>query len=358
MPDQDHLGFVTLFEGQLSDAFPVLEAGEYPTRRMTVTEDHLDKMVANFKALSAEGVEFPLDYDHSFAEGGSSEASGWYRELFRDGKRLMARVEWTEPAKSKIRDKLFRFFSAEWHFNWKDEHGKKWGPTMLAGTLTNRPFLKRLGEVRMSERAASAAADELPDEVIEKLADRIDQRSGKAAERRAEMTDQTVTAAEHKALADKLDEATTKLGELTRRVDKAESKNEALSEALDAQKTRADDSEKALLNERVSGDLAAARRKGQIDEKDETTTKWTERAEKLGLETFRELLAELPENTIPVSTTGHGRDRETATEAPDGVDERSHRAHERAEEIAAEKKISYEEAATIAYREVYEGATA
>jgi len=141
--------------GGLSAPFEVLRVGRFkhPTfGDVTVTNRDLTKAVENFAKFKAKGAEVPVDYDHSFRASGDSRAAGWIAELTRQGKRLMARVKWTGSAADRIRSNEYRFFSAEFVANYRDETGEPWGFAVLAGALTNRPFLKGMTPVALTEK--------------------------------------------------------------------------------------------------------------------------------------------------------------------------------------------------------------
>jgi hypothetical protein len=129
----------------------------------------------------------------------------------------------------------------------------------------------------------------------------------------------------------------------------------ALREEVTSLSTRVQTAETELFNERFSAVMSQARREGRINASEETTTKWRERAEKLGLDEVRSLLADIPAETIAMSERGHGKDAPESkhVDVPEEHDEQAFKAHQLAEEIAKERNIDYAEAAPIAFREVY-----
>lgn len=135
-----------------SEPFEVLRAGSYVRsgREVEITEADLDRAVTNF-VDGRMGPEIPLDFDHSFAAGQGSKAAGWVTELARHGRSLFARVKWTPRAAEMIEAREYRFFSPEFSRTWRDEHGAEHGFAMVAGALTNRPFLRNMTPVALSE---------------------------------------------------------------------------------------------------------------------------------------------------------------------------------------------------------------
>ncbi len=112
--------------------------------------------------MTARGAEVPIDYDHSFQRHGVSKAAGWLSSLRRQGNALVATAKWTGEAADAIRSGAYRFFSPEFANNFKDESGRSKGFTVLSGALTNRPFLKGMTPVALSE-AAPSLTDADPD---------------------------------------------------------------------------------------------------------------------------------------------------------------------------------------------------
>lgn len=161
----------------VSAPFEVLRAGSFERagEEIEITEADLDQMVANFEAMRERGAdELPVDFDHSFAEGGESKAAGWIKALVRKGASLFARVKWTTAASQQIRDEEYRYISAEFHPDWTDEFGEAHGFTLLAAGLTNRPFLRGMTPVALSDeidpeavRVNSERGGETPPEVPE-----------------------------------------------------------------------------------------------------------------------------------------------------------------------------------------------
>jgi phage I-like protein len=104
------------------------------------------------------GIDLDIDYDHK-ARGG--QAAGWVQkaEVRSDG--LWIFVEWTKEAAGLIREKAYRYFSPEFVDEWKHpKTGAVHKDVLLGGGLTNRPFLKDLLPVNMSEIFADTSAEQ------------------------------------------------------------------------------------------------------------------------------------------------------------------------------------------------------
>lgn len=141
-----------------SERFEVLRAGKFSHPdfgSVQVSGSDLDQAERNFTLMKARGAAVPIDYDHSFRRSGNSRAAGWMESLERSGDRLLAKVKWTKEAAESIRSGAYRFFSPEFQEDFKDERGEGQGFTLLAGGLTNRPFLKGMAPVALAERIVS-----------------------------------------------------------------------------------------------------------------------------------------------------------------------------------------------------------
>jgi hypothetical protein len=137
---------------------------------LKIDEMLMDKMIENFNAkVIKRGV--PLDVNHN-----KTEAYAWLQSLskeYRDlaGKQqcyLVGQWELNKKGIEMIGDKVYNLFSLEFSYNYKDnevdasfvtpEGGdvpvgamRTYGPTIIGGALTNRPFIPDLGPIQFSE---------------------------------------------------------------------------------------------------------------------------------------------------------------------------------------------------------------
>ena len=146
---------------------------------LVFNEAFFDKMIANFNANIPQD-EIAFDFNH-YPDWG---AAAWTKKLFKEGDALMAEVEWTDRGKDSVKKKEFIYFSSSYTDNYKeyyfiektDDEGNSYdeeisinhGPTLLGGGLTNRPFLKGMKPVSLSEdRSQTIALEEVIDDSIE-----------------------------------------------------------------------------------------------------------------------------------------------------------------------------------------------
>ena len=119
-----------------------------------ITEKSIDGFIANFYN-KVRGVDLAVDQEHKPEEG----AEGWFKKLWKiprttddAGFSLMAEVQWTWHGEQLIREGIYRYFSADFDFEWTDpETGEKFKNVLFGGALTNRPFIKHMEPIILSE---------------------------------------------------------------------------------------------------------------------------------------------------------------------------------------------------------------
>jgi phage I-like protein len=81
-------------------------------------------------------------------------------------------VEWTKTAYTKIKEKAYRYFSPEFLDEWEHPETKtKFKDVLFGGGITNRPFLKNLVPINMTEFVNSSGGTSMdPAEVLKQLA--------------------------------------------------------------------------------------------------------------------------------------------------------------------------------------------
>jgi hypothetical protein len=113
---------------------------------MKFSAERIAQFASNVNS-NVRGIDLAIDYSHNAAD----EAAGWIRKAESRSNGLWLFVEWTKGAAQRIRDKEFRYFSAEFVDEWVSSGGEKFQDVILGGGLTNRPFLKDLLPVNLSE---------------------------------------------------------------------------------------------------------------------------------------------------------------------------------------------------------------
>ena len=141
-----------------------------------ITSKDLDTIARNFENEGLAG-RLIVDYNHGSALAeptpDQAKSAGKIMKLVRQGKdKLFAVVKWTKEAIRRIEDEEYLFISPEFHPNYShpERGAKKMGAWLLAVALTNRPFLKGMDPVALSESAAlSLNPSEEDDMTIEEL---------------------------------------------------------------------------------------------------------------------------------------------------------------------------------------------
>lgn len=116
-----------------------------------ISADRAKRFVESVKN-KVRGIDLNTNYEHV-----QGEASGWVKdaEVRSDGVWLF--IDWVKDAAQKIRDGKFKYFSSEFMSKWKDSAGKEHSDVMIGGALTNRPFMKNLVPINLSESTWDSA---------------------------------------------------------------------------------------------------------------------------------------------------------------------------------------------------------
>lgn len=144
-----------------------------------ITKTMLLSMKNNFE-LKVREIDLAVDYKHE----NEDIAAGWFQNIFLadDGATLLAEVKWTPKGEAALRDREFRYISAEFSRDYqKDKSGQKYGPTLLGAGLTNRPVIKGMQPVM--------ELSELPKPT--KGANQMDEKDKKIAELEAKVAELT-----------------------------------------------------------------------------------------------------------------------------------------------------------------------
>lgn len=118
--------------------------------------------IAAFADSVRQGVRIidpSINYMHGTAGAGDGEAAGWVKDAEVRTNGLWVLVEWTRTAAEKLKEKAFRYFSAEFMDKWTDAKGVEHSDVFLGGALTNRPYMKDLLPINLSEATVSMAVE-------------------------------------------------------------------------------------------------------------------------------------------------------------------------------------------------------
>lgn len=116
---------------------------------ISINPDDNELFVKNFNE-NVRGQDLPIDVDHK-----RGEAAGWIKKLMNRGKEgLFAVIEWTKLGEQLIKDKIYKYVSADFDFEYNHpENGNKYKNVLNGASLVNYPFLKGMAEVALSEES-------------------------------------------------------------------------------------------------------------------------------------------------------------------------------------------------------------
>jgi hypothetical protein len=137
-------------DGLVAGWVHALPVGEYQHPvfgKLSFTADRI-KRFAESVAKRVRGIDPDIDYDHKAKTGA---AAGWVKNAVARADGLWLQVGWTPSAATELKEKKYRYFSADFHDEWTDPKGNKHQDVINGGSLTNRPYLKDLMPVNLSE---------------------------------------------------------------------------------------------------------------------------------------------------------------------------------------------------------------
>jgi phage I-like protein len=113
-----------------------------------ITPERVQRFAQNVNT-GVRGQDLDIDYDHKDRSG---EAAGWVKKAEARSDGLWLAVEWTKDAAQKIKNKAYRYFSPEFVDEWKHPKDQQtFKDVLFGGGITNRPFLKDILPINMSE---------------------------------------------------------------------------------------------------------------------------------------------------------------------------------------------------------------
>lgn len=111
------------------------------------------KKFADSVVKRVRGIDPSINFNHN----NEDVAAGWVKSAEARDNGVWLFVEWTEDAAKKIKDKAYRYFSAEYADEWENPEGSTFADVIMGGALTNRPFMKNLVPLNLSEATVDNA---------------------------------------------------------------------------------------------------------------------------------------------------------------------------------------------------------
>ena len=242
---------------ELPNTIEIMREGKWKHpiyNELEITGNTIENIITNFKN-KVRGVDISFDLEHGETNH-KSEAVCWVKNLIKKGSKLLAEVEWTSLGKEKVKDKSFRYFSPEFRFVYEDaETGKKYNNVLLGGGLTNKPFIKKMQPIMLSE---TVNENDLNSELYSPCTinnEKGDNVMNKELLKALKLSE-TATEEEIKAAVNKLTEDTIKLAEANETIKTLEAEKVTLSEEVKTLKTEKEEATKKL-NEAISNKSTA-----------------------------------------------------------------------------------------------------
>ena len=141
---------------------------------IALTPERIARFAANVNE-NVRGHQLDIDYNHKDGVEGD-KAAGWVAQAEARDDGLWVDVAWTEDGAAAVQKGLYRYFSPEFVNEWKHPEGAVYEDVLFGGALTNRPFLKDMLPVNLSEQIAERDARKTPvkpeqthDEEVERM---------------------------------------------------------------------------------------------------------------------------------------------------------------------------------------------
>ena len=120
--------------------------------KISITPERIKRFAENVNN-NVRTQQLDIDYDH---KAKTNEAAGWVKAAEARSNGLYLLVEWTAKAAQKIKEKAYKYFSPEFVDEWTHPQGGTFKDVLFGGGITNRPFLKDILPINMSEIFANA----------------------------------------------------------------------------------------------------------------------------------------------------------------------------------------------------------
>lgn len=175
--------------GSVSSWIQAMTLGKYrhpEYGKITFTPERLARFADSINKR-VTGIQPDIDYDH---KAKTDVAAGWVQQAEVRDNGLWILVEWTKKAYQAIKDKEYKYFSPEFVDSWvHPKSGAKFIDVMRGGALTNRPFLKDIAQLQLSEIDEQEQEQFMDKNTIKKLAEEL------GLENPDEVTEEQVVAA-------------------------------------------------------------------------------------------------------------------------------------------------------------------
>lgn len=314
----------------------VLKVGKYQHPlygAFEITSKVLKKFKENFDR-NVRKIDLVFNYEHGESKAHGTKAAGWIKNLSikNDGKELWATPDWTQSGLQHIKEKEYRYTSAEFLPKYKDaETGKVFDWVLIGAALTNKPFVKGMNAI---------AASELHQDKQERV------KPMKLAELKVELSEHGIDLSELQKKAERHDALEAEKVELSEKLETVTTKNKELEGKVTALSEKVDTIEKEKAEIKFNELKKKGMEEGKLTKAMADGTFKT-MFEKNGAEFCEAYLSEAPK-VVPVGETkGSDHNEGEKTKAKPA----SVQVTELAEKMAEEKKISFADASMMVLSE-------
>src|SRR5438552_1755434 len=147
-------------QGTIGSWIHALPVGDYTHPvygKLSMTLDKISRFAENVKN-KVRGIDPSINISHGIpGTTGDGEAAGWVKDAEARETGLWLFVDWVKSAAEAIKEKKWRYFSGEFQDKWTDPNGKQHQDVLFGGALTNRPYMKNLLPINLSEASVDYA---------------------------------------------------------------------------------------------------------------------------------------------------------------------------------------------------------
>jgi len=317
---------LTLAEGSSSSEIQLFKYGQFEHwsgTKFDVNQEFCETMIRNFRRVQAESKDkdhtCPIDYNHASLSYGAEDAkaAGWVTDVYMKEDGLYAKVNWTPKAAEYIRNGEYKYISPEFGIDQDDEYGEEVeGPSLFAAALTNRPFLKGMEPLSLSQKRKEKI---MKDKLVKLFAlpeTGGDEEIVACAEKQVSLVGEISSTLECKS-----EEIVSKLSSLKATVVKLSEEKELATKEVETLKAE-------TLSKEIESILLSAVNEGKLSPADKEKA----RAFCLSVEKAKEFVSILK---VQFSTAPAGKEGENKESSPASL-------HDEAIKCAAAKGISYE----------------
>ncbi len=144
----DVLSFSEKGAVDLPKTIKIIPVGSYNMARygkVNITKEKIAEMEKHFNEnirAHTSKIGLPIDIEHGKTQYGDA-AAGWIKKFHARDDGGYGDVEWTSLGKKLLQEKIYKLYSPEFHFDYKDpQHGFEMKNVMTGGGLVNKPMIK------------------------------------------------------------------------------------------------------------------------------------------------------------------------------------------------------------------------